>query len=125
MSGNWQCPRRRLRKMCLAALSAALGLASQIASAQGTAATSQPQSTATVPRSVAPSGAGSKLEFKDAGDLERGTIQHLLEDSAWPRRAIAALRLERYRCEESRSVLVALLGDNAWQVRAFAVRALS
>lgn len=93
--------------------------------AQHTPATSQavrqPAATAPAP-APAP---GLKPQFKDAGDLENATIKHLLEDSAWPRRAIAAVRLERFGCDESQAMTVGLLNDRAWQVRAFAIRTLS
>src|SRR5262245_47519615 len=69
--------------------------------------------------------ADSMPALKDANETERATIDHLLTDSAWPRRAIGAVRLERYGCDESRAKLVQLLHDPAWQVRAFAIRALS
>ncbi len=61
----------------------------------------------------------------DAPALERQTLDRLLKPAdTWPRRAIAAIRLERYQCERSRRILEELLADQAWQVRAFALRTL-
>lgn len=60
----------------------------------------------------------------DAPKLERQVLQRLLTASAWPKRAIAAVRLERYDCDETRDMLVNLTRDHVWQVRAFALRSL-
>jgi hypothetical protein len=65
------------------------------------------------------------LALADAPAAERQTIERLLASTSWPKRAFAALRLERYGCDESRDVLTNLLKDKAWQARAFAVRALA
>jgi hypothetical protein len=59
-----------------------------------------------------------------APQIERQTLDRLLHGSSWPRRALAAMRLERYECDESRDLLESLRQDEAWQVRAFAVRSL-
>ncbi len=59
-----------------------------------------------------------------APPLERQTLDRLLGGDTWPRRAVAAMRLERFRCDESRELLDGLSRDQAWQVRAFAVRSL-
>lgn len=65
------------------------------------------------------------LAIADAPAIEREAIARQLADAAWPRRAIAAVRLERYGCSESRSKLLELLKDKSWQVRAFAIRTLA
>lgn len=59
-----------------------------------------------------------------APKLERQTLDRLLNDGSWIRRAVAAMRLERFSCAESREILETLSDDEAWQVRAFAVRTL-
>ena len=59
-----------------------------------------------------------------APDLERRTVHRLLAAPGWPKRAVAAVRLERYGCDDSRQILVQLLDDSAWQVRCYAVRTL-
>ncbi len=61
----------------------------------------------------------------EAPRVERQTLEKLLKPGAWPRRAIAAMRLERYGCGETRAMLEKLVNDDAWQVRAFAVRSLA
>ena len=59
-----------------------------------------------------------------AGDLERQTLDRLLGSDSWTRKALASMRLDRYRCADSRAMLDTLAADDAWQVRAFAIRAL-
>jgi hypothetical protein len=59
-----------------------------------------------------------------ADTLEQEIITRLLKASNWPQRAIAALRLERFTCDQSSQLLARLLEDPSWQVRTFAVRAL-
>ena len=61
----------------------------------------------------------------DAPKVERQTLGRLVYGDSWPRRALAAMRLERYSCDESREMLDSLLDDESWQVRAFANRAIS
>ena len=60
----------------------------------------------------------------DAPRVEKKTIDALLEGESWPRRALVAMRLERYGCQETQHMLQRLLSDDAWQVRAFATRTL-
>ncbi|MCP3904255.1 MAG: hypothetical protein GY715_11540 [Planctomycetes bacterium] len=55
---------------------------------------------------------------------EQIAMQRLLTAESWPRRAVAALRLEGRSDEASAAVLTTMLDDPAWQVRAFAVRSL-
>ncbi|MHC4774929.1 MAG: vWA domain-containing protein, partial [Planctomycetota bacterium] len=59
-----------------------------------------------------------------APQIERQTLDRLLSGASWPRRAIAAMRLERYECAATHRTLEALRTDEAWQVRAYAVRSL-
>jgi hypothetical protein len=59
-----------------------------------------------------------------ASEAERDAIGRLSGGSAWPKRALAAMRLERYEGPESEALLERLMDDPAWQVRAFALRAL-
>jgi hypothetical protein len=60
-----------------------------------------------------------------APDLEQSTLGMLMRSDSWPRRAVAALRMERYTCDASRHMLVELLRDRDWQVRAFATYVLA
>jgi hypothetical protein len=60
----------------------------------------------------------------DAGQAEMGTLARLRTSESWARRAIAAVRLERYGDARSRAMLVTSLDDRSWQVRAFAARSL-
>jgi hypothetical protein len=60
----------------------------------------------------------------DAPEAERSAVDRFATSSAWAHRAMAALRLERYRDEDSRRLLEALLRDDVWQVRTFAIRTL-
>lgn len=68
--------------------------------------------------------AGGRADLSDAPRVETVTLDRLLGAEAWPRRAIAAVRLERYGCAASRERLAGLLADPAWQVRAYAAHAL-
>ena len=63
--------------------------------------------------------------LEDAEPAEHLTLERLLAAPAWPRRALATARLERYDCEASAELLINRLDDPAWQVRAYAVRALA
>jgi Mg-chelatase subunit ChlD len=77
------------------------------------------------PREPAPpetAPAGSTLS--GAPRIERQTLDRLLNGGSWSRRAIAAMRLERYDCADSHRTLESLRTDEAWQVRAYAVRSL-
>ncbi len=65
-----------------------------------------------------------RQKFAEASRLEKKTVQSLLKGESWPRRALAAMRLERYDCPETQDMLLRLLADDAWQVRAFATRTL-
>lgn len=60
----------------------------------------------------------------DAPLVEQQTLTALLRSASWPRRAIAAMRLERYDDDETRTILTNLLDDPQWQVRCFALRSL-
>lgn len=61
----------------------------------------------------------------DASKAERLTLDRLSGAAAWPRRAIAVTRLERFGCGASRERLVAFLDDPAWQVRNYAIHTLA
>jgi hypothetical protein len=58
-------------------------------------------------------------------EVERQTLDRMLKDASWARRAVAAVRLERYGCQPSCDMLISLLDDKSWQVRSFAVRSLA
>ncbi len=60
-----------------------------------------------------------------ATKVEQETLERMLKDASWPRRAIAALRLERFEDDQSQALLKKLLRDPTWQVRAFAIRCLA
>jgi len=68
--------------------------------------------------------AAARPVLASAPKPERDALDHLLKHSSWARRAVAVMRLERYGCEESRQMLLKAMTDPAWQVRAFALRAL-
>ena len=61
----------------------------------------------------------------NATRAEQQTLSNLLTAEAWPRRAIAAICLERFGCERSATILQSLQKDRDWQVRAFAVRSMA
>lgn len=56
---------------------------------------------------------------------ERVTIERMLQSGTWVRRAVVAMRLERFGCTESLEMLMRLKNDEAWQARAYAVRSLA
>ena len=64
------------------------------------------------------------ITLADSPKVERQTLTALLESATWPRRALAAVRLERFDCNETKAMLLRLAADDAWQVRAFAIRSL-
>ena len=76
------------------------------------------------PPEPTPVSAPNEASLAAAGDLERQTIDRLLDGGSWTRRALAAMRLELYRCDDSRAILFRLAEDESWQVRTFAIRAL-
>jgi hypothetical protein len=84
----------------------------------------EPQ-TAGMTRPVPEAPSGPVRALASTGDLERSTMHRLLTAEAWPRRAIAALRMERYDCRESLAMLAALLRDRDWQVRCIAALVLA
>lgn len=63
--------------------------------------------------------------LEDATEGERATLERLIAATDWPRRALATMRLERYDGAQSLAWLERLRRDRAWQVRCFALRALS
>lgn len=63
--------------------------------------------------------------LRDAGRAEQETLDRLLKSRSWPRRALVTLRMERYGCQESKEILIRLLHDAAWQVRAYAIHSLA
>lgn len=65
-----------------------------------------------------------KITLADSPNVERQTLTSLLRNEAWPKRALAAMRLERFDCDETKEELLKLIKDPAWQVRAFALRSL-
>ena len=99
----------------------ALALAAPGARGQTTAPASQPHSASAAQNQTR----AAELALADAPEGERQTLERMLANESWPRRAIAALRLERFTCAPSRESLKQLLHDRQWQVRAFAVRALA
>ena len=67
---------------------------------------------------------GAANTLAEAPKIERQTLERLLHGDSWPRRAIAAMRLERYTCPDSGQILEDLRTDDAWQVRAYAIRTM-
>jgi Mg-chelatase subunit ChlD len=67
----------------------------------------------------------ASLALANAPPAERRTITEFSADTAWPRRAIAAMRLQRYSCDVSASMLVTMLSDSNWRVRCFAIHCLA
>ena len=63
--------------------------------------------------------------LSDAQEAEQEAIHTLLGSHAWPRRAIAVLRLQRFDCQESAGLLEIAIDDPASQVRSFALTALA
>ena len=61
----------------------------------------------------------------DAPAEERATLDQLLGSSAWPRRVIALMRLQRFDCEESANMITLGLDDPRPQVRSFATLILA
>lgn len=74
---------------------------------------------------AAPLAHAAPPDFAAAEPGERRIINDLLEDAHWPFRVFALIRLERYDGTEIGSLIRARLEDEAWQVRAFAIRALA
>lgn len=69
--------------------------------------------------------AAAQLNLADAPEIEQKAIERMVCNGTWPRRAIAAVRLERYSCDATRNMLIKLLNDRSWQVRVFAIRSLA
>ncbi|MEM7229072.1 MAG: vWA domain-containing protein [Planctomycetota bacterium] len=70
-------------------------------------------------------GADERPDLADAPDAERESIMRFLTSDAWPHRAIGLLRLERFACDDSRALIEQRLADRSWQVRTYAIRALT
>ena len=79
------------------------------------------QTAASQPTRATPQGPS----LSQAPEVEKQTLDRMLKDASWARRAVAAVRLERYGCQTSRDLLIGLLNDKSWQVRSFAVRSLA
>lgn len=68
----------------------------------------------------------ARFPLAESPSLEHQVLQSLLESPYWSRRALGAMRLERFDCAASRTTLESLLRtDDAWEVRAFAIRSLA
>jgi len=72
----------------------------------------------------APPDGVERITLAESPIVDRQTLESLLKSEAWPRRALAAIRLERFDCGDTQRMLVNLLRDESWQVRTFAVRSL-
>jgi hypothetical protein len=108
----------RTRHRAFAAALPALVAALAAAAGQDPPSATEPQEPAT------PEATSAARTLAGAPKIERQTLERLLAGDTWPRRAIAAMRLERYDCDESRRILETLRADEAWQVRAYALRSL-
>ena len=95
--------------MTLAWLGAALGMSPGVTIAQ----TTKPQ--------LAPS-APARLDYSNLDADQRTQLEQMLKSPDWPIRVFALLRLERYQGEVVREHIRALLRDEHWQVRCFAIR---
>ncbi len=65
------------------------------------------------------------LQLADAPAAEAEALNRLATSRAWPQRALACMRLERYDCESSAARLVTLSTDPSWRVRAYAFACLA
>ncbi|MCA9285975.1 MAG: VWA domain-containing protein [Phycisphaerales bacterium] len=86
---------------------------------------SEPAAPIGPPPADAPVVAPSPPSLAAAPKVERQTLESLLDSSSWARQAIGAMRLERYRCEESRTRLLAMLTSPSWPLRCFVIRVLA
>ena len=66
---------------------------------------------------------GTGRSWAGAPAKERADLESFLREDAWPLRAIALMRLERYTGAGPRELILTALGDDAWQVRVFAILA--
>jgi len=77
------------------------------------------------PEHAAAAAAGDRPALVSATSAERATLDRFMNASTWLRRAVAAMRLERYGDGESLALLLRLRDDPDWQVRAYAIRSLA
>ncbi len=66
-----------------------------------------------------------RMPLNKAPAAERTAIRNLLGALAWPRRIIAVLRLQRFDCAESASMVIDALHDRHVAVRSFALLVLA
>ena len=93
-----------------------------IAVASRTAVAQEPSETRDPPETPqAPTG----IDLSAIPGDEADALNRLANAKSWPLRAFAVMRLERYDCEASAGRLLAMAGDSAWRVRAFAFACLA
>ncbi len=114
-----QIASRPLLLSLAAVIAAVVALSGTPAVAQDTPRAESPKPPATEAKDDA------RPSLASVGAAEQLTLEKLLAATSWTKRAIAVLRLERFGCAESRALLVDLLSDESWQVRAFAVQTLA
>ncbi|MBC23050.1 MAG: hypothetical protein CMJ32_03925 [Phycisphaerae bacterium] len=61
----------------------------------------------------------------EATELERKTVRSFVHGESWTHRAMGALRLCKYECEQADTLVMQLLDDRDWHVRCFAVLAMA
>lgn len=71
-----------------------------------------------------PPPAPARPTLADMEKAEREALKRFRLAPAWAHRAVATMRLERYGCDESLTLLRSMLQDPAWQVRTYAIRSL-
>jgi len=98
-------------------------LALALLSGSGVAARAQDAAGTTEPPATSP--AAPAIELANASPAESEALNRLATARAWPSRALAAMRLERFDCETSSTRLRALATDPSWRVRAYAFACLA
>lgn len=64
-------------------------------------------------------------ELASVSGEEAEALNRLCNAKAWPLRALAVMRLERFDCEASAGRMLSMAGDSSWRVRAYAFACLA
>ena len=70
-------------------------------------------------------GAAPQIELVNAPSAEAEALNRLAMGPAWPSRALAVMRLERFDCAPSAARLESFLLDPSWRVRAYTIACLA
>ena len=70
-------------------------------------------------------GAAPQVELVNAPSAEAEALNRLAMGAAWPSRALAVMRLERFDCAPSAARLESFLLDPSWRVRAYTIACLA